>query len=277
LRGAWRNALWFALTVASVWIVGGWLLVAAVMSILVAHEMGHYLACRYYRVDASLPYFIPFPIHLAGTLGAFIRIREPFPNRKILFDIGIAGPFAGFLVCLPVLVLGLWEAQVVATASIGDGGISLGEPLLFQWATWAVLGSLPEGTTLLIGPLGKAAWFGLLVTALNLVPVGQLDGGHVSYAILRGRSVLVGRAAMMVSLFLLYLRPTWLLWSVLLFLLGRPHPPTLDDTAPLGTTRTILGLVGALVFAVSFTPNPILITWREYGELFDGLLRWLFT
>jgi membrane-associated protease RseP (regulator of RpoE activity) len=266
----------FALTIASVWLVGGWRLVGGLMSILLAHEMGHYLACRYYRVDASLPYFIPFPLHLVGTLGAFIRIREPFPNRKVLFDVGIAGPLAGVVLALPVLVMGLLEAHLAPTASAGEG-LSLGEPLLFQWATWLVLGPVPDGQTLMIGPLGMAAWFGLLVTALNLVPVGQLDGGHVSYALLRGRSVLVARACMIVALFLVYHRPSWLLWSVLLFVLGRRHPPTLDDREPLGAGRVAVGIVGLLVLVVCFTPNPILLDWSDFFDGLRALGQWLFT
>jgi membrane-associated protease RseP (regulator of RpoE activity) len=259
--------LLFLLTVLSVQLVGGWRMVAAVMSILMAHEMGHYLACRYYRVDASLPYFIPFPMPLhAGTLGAFIRIREPFPDRRVLFDIGIAGPFAGFLVCLPVLVLGLWEAQVVPRSP--SDGLVYGLPLLFRWAAWAVLGPVPDGNMILIGPVGYAAWFGLLVTALNLFPIGQLDGGHVMYAMLRRRALVVSRMALLVALLLVLWRPTWLLWAVLVFIVGRPHPPTLNDPRPLGRLRVALGVVGMLVFALCFTPSPIQLSWSQYFELF---------
>ena len=270
--GAWRNAALFLLTAVSVYWVGftqyplghagGARLVVAVMSIMLAHEMGHYLACRRYGVDASLPFFIPFPLHLVGTFGAFIRIRGAFPDRRALFDIGIAGPLAGFVVCLPVLALGVLEARVT-TETVG--GIGLGEPLLFQWATALLRGDAAEDATLVIGPLGMAAWFGLLLTALNLMPIGQLDGGHVVYALIRERAQLVSRAALVVSLFLVYLRPSWLFWSLLLLVLSRPHPPTLRDSRPIGAGRVAVGIVGLLVFAVSFTPEPIHVSWADFG------------
>ena len=237
----------------------------AVVGIMLTHEMGHYLACRRYGVDASLPFFIPFPLHLVGTLGAFIRIRGAFPDRRVLFDVGIAGPLAGFVVCLPVLALGVLEATVTMDAP-SAGGIGLGEPLLFQWATALLRPDVPEGATLLIGPLGMAAWFGLLLTALNLMPVGQLDGGHVVYALVRHRATVVSRIALGLSVFLVYLRPSWLFWSLLLLALSRPHPPTLRDERPIGAARVVVGVIGLLVFAVSFTPEPILISWGEFAR-----------
>jgi membrane-associated protease RseP (regulator of RpoE activity) len=235
------------------------------MSILLAHEMGHYLACRYYRVDATLPFFIPAPlIGPAYTLGAFIRIRGPIPHRKALFDIGIAGPIAGFLVALPVLWLGVHEAIVGPTPAGPLSEPPFGEPLLFQWATRLVVGSIPDGSTLFIGPYGLAAWFGLFVTALNMMPVGQLDGGHVTHALIRGRAVVVSRLGIFACLALLYFRPSWLLWTVLLVLLARrPHPPTLDDEAPLGRTRIVVGIFGFLMFAVCFTPSPFELSWAD--------------
>jgi membrane-associated protease RseP (regulator of RpoE activity) len=269
--GAWRNVLLFLLTIASVYWVGltgypmghagGVRLVVAVIAIMLTHEMGHYLACRRYGVDASLPYFIPFPFHMVGTFGAFIRIRSPFPDRRVLFDVGIAGPLAGFVVCLPVLALGVLEASVVPETF---GGLGLGEPLLLQWATALLRDDVTPGTTLLIGPLGMAAWFGLLLTALNLMPIGQLDGGHVIYALLRKRAALVSRLALLASLFLVYLRPFWLVWSVLLLVLSRPHPPTVYDARPVGRGRVVVGLIGLAVFIVSFTPEPILISWGDF-------------
>jgi membrane-associated protease RseP (regulator of RpoE activity) len=243
------------------------------MPILIAHEMGHYLACQRYGVSATLPYFIPFPLGLVGTLGAFIRIRTRFPNRRALFDIGIAGPLAGFVVCLPMLLLGLHEATLVPNRP--DGGPSLGEPLLFQWAARLVFGNAPDNMTILIGPLGMAAWFGLLVTALNMMPIGQLDGGHVTYALLRGRAQVVSHLGILACLVLVYLRPTWLLWSILMIVLRRPHPPTIDDDAPLGAGRVLVGLLGFAIFAVCFTPNPIDITWSQFVEALGELWRYL--
>jgi membrane-associated protease RseP (regulator of RpoE activity) len=273
-RSAWReygiHALLFVLTCASVWRRGGPEFVVAVMSILLAHEMGHYLACRWYRVDATLPFFIPAPyIGPAYTLGAFIRIREPIPHRRALFDIGIAGPLAGFAVCLPVLGMALLEVSVGPSPQGPTLEPPYGMPLLFQWATTLVIGRIPPGQTLYIGPYGLAAWFGLFVTALNMMPVGQLDGGHVMHALVRRHAVVVSRLGLAACLGLLYLRPTWLLWTVLLLALARrPHPPTLDDERPLGAARVLVGIFGFLVFAVCFTPSPIVIGWDDFLAAF---------
>jgi membrane-associated protease RseP (regulator of RpoE activity) len=266
LRSAWRNVLLFALTAGSIYLAGGPLLVLALMSILLAHEMGHYLMCRRYGVDATLPFFIPLPVvSIVGTLGAFIRIKAPFPHRRALLDIGLAGPLAGFVMCLPVLVLGVLEARVVPRAP-SPYGLSLGEPLLFQVAAWLAKGPLPDDVDLSIGPLGMAAWFGLFVTALNLMPIGQLDGGHVAYALFRGGHRWVSRVAFALCLVLLYLRPTWLLWSILLLMVGRRHPPTLDDAQPLDRGRVALGVLGFVIFAVCFTPNPVLVSWADFAD-----------
>jgi membrane-associated protease RseP (regulator of RpoE activity) len=250
-----------------VYLSGGWALVGALLGILSAHEMGHYLMCRRYGVDATLPFFIPAPfISLIGTLGAFIRIRAPIPHRRALFDIGIAGPLAGFLITLPVLVLGVQEARITPTGT-GRDGIYLGEPLLFQWAVAWLRGAAPEGMTLSIGPLGLAAWFGLFVTALNLLPIGQLDGGHVTYALLRRRAAVVSRIGFWACVALIYFGPNWAVWSLLLLVLGRRHPTTLNDSLPLGRVRVAVGLVGAAVFALCFVPDPIQGSWRDLLEL----------
>lgn len=269
---AWgRNLLLFVLTAASIYGSGGANLTLGLLSILLAHEMGHYVACRLYRVDATLPFFIPAPIlSLVGTLGAFIRIRGRIPHRRALFDIGIAGPLAGFVVCLPVLVLGILEARVVR-GDVG-GGIYLGEPLLFQWVSLALRGPIPEDLTLSLGPYGLAAWFGLFVTALNLIPIGQLDGGHVTYALLRERAAAISRVGSWVCLALIYFGPNWVLWSILLRILGRQHPPTSNDRAPVGAGRVAVGLLGLAVFVVCFVPNPIVFSWTEFFEAL-GLLR----
>jgi membrane-associated protease RseP (regulator of RpoE activity) len=300
-RSAWsrwgRHLLLFGLTVASVFLVGGLRtvvlpgdhavlgldvadgarLVAGLLSILVAHEMGHYLAARYYGVDATLPFFIPFPvpgISLVGTLGAFIRIRGPIPHRRALFDIGVAGPLAGFLVCLPVLWLGVREATVQPLLA-DAGGMFFGEPLAFQWMARLVHGPILDDQTLVMGQLGLAAWFGLFVTALNLMPIGQLDGGHVTYSLLRERARLVSRIASWVCVALVYFGPNWILWAVLVRVLGRRHPSTLDDGAPVGRGRVWVGLLSLAVFAVCFVPDPIVFHWHDFFEAMglDRLLR----
>jgi len=277
LRSAWLNVLLFALTAGSIYVVGGPLMAVALLSILVAHEMGHYVICRRYGVDATLPFFIPFPVQMSfGTLGAFIRMRSHIPDRRALMDIGVSGPLAGFFVCLPVLVLGALEAKF-APADIDPYGMRFGEPLLFQWALHLVRGPTPEGMDVFIGPLGRAAWFGLFVTALNLMPIGQLDGGHMAYALVRERYRWVSRAGLAACLVLLYFRPTWLLWTLLLLALGRRHPPTRNDDRPLNPGRVAIGVLGFVVFAVCFTPNPALITWSDFLEAWRALFDLVFT
>ena len=274
------HVLLFALTAGSVYLVGGWRLAVGLLSILMAHEMGHYLMCRAYRVDATLPYFIPFPLFpftLVGTLGAFIRMRGPIPHRRALFDIGIMGPLAGFAVCLPVLVLGIYEANVVSDLPDAPRAfsITLGEPLLFHWAAVGLRG-LRDDQTLAIGPLGMAAWFGLFVTALNMMPIGQLDGGHVLYSLLRERAHVVSRIASWVCVALIYFGPSWILWAILVRVLGRRHPPTWDDAHPLGRGRVAVGIFGFVMLAVCFTPTPIVVSWAQYRDVVFELARRIF-
>lgn len=239
--------------------------------------MGHFLACRYYHVDATLPFFIPspwfpvsvglwLPLSFVGTFGAVIRIRGPIPHRRALFDIGIAGPLAGFVVCLVVLGFATREMGLVPNATAQEG-ILFGDPLLLDWAARMTLGPIPDGQTLTIGPLGLAAWFGLLVTALNLIPIGQLDGGHVTYSLFGGKAYWISFVGWWVCVGLIYLNPSWILWAILLRLLGRRHPPTLNDGAPVGVGRGLVGLVGLGVFVVSFVPSPVVGSWDAVLEL----------
>ena len=262
-----RNAALFVLTVVSVWMTGGPRLAAGLLSILLSHEMGHYLACRYYGVDATLPFFLPLPVFsFVGTLGAFIRIRGPIPHRRALFDIGVAGPLAGFLLSLPVLALGIAESRVVREGAL-RGSVSLGEPILFRWASLAFHGRLPGDLMVMLGPLGLSAWFGLFVTALNLIPIGQLDGGHVTYSIFRERAHLISWIGSWVCVLLVYFGPNWVVWAVLVRVLGRRHPRTLDDSLPLGPVRTAIGVLALGVFVVCFTPNPIVWSWSEFFDV----------
>lgn len=262
-----RHAALFVVTAASVFLAGGPRLALGLLSILLAHEMGHYIACRRYRVDATLPFFLPLPlISFVGTLGAFIRIRGPIPDRRALFDIGVAGPFAGFLVSLPVLFLGIAEAEILPPDATRPG-IYLGEPLLFQWTASWLKGAAGDEATLTLGPLGLAAWFGLFVTALNLLPIGQLDGGHVTYSLFRDRAHLISWIGSWICVLLVYFGPNWIVWAILVRVLGRRHPRTLDDAIPLGRTRTLFGAAALGVFAVCFTPNPIVWSWSEFFEV----------
>ncbi|MCI0486568.1 MAG: site-2 protease family protein [Blastocatellia bacterium] len=243
-------------------LANGLIFTFTLLTILGAHEFGHYFACRYYRVRATLPFFIPAPPFITpfGTFGAVIKIKEPIRSRRALFDIGIAGPLAGFALALPASVIGLVFAKEAAPAT---GGMQFHDPLLFrvimkmmglpQWMEW--------------NPVYWAAWAALLVTALNLFPVGQLDGGHVLYAA-TGRRIhkwvslitclAVGTLA--VLSFVWYDSPIWFLWTlVLLFLLRVGHPPVFEEE-PLGKVRIILAVLAALVFLLCFMPFPITIS-----------------
>ena len=241
-------------------LVGGFWYSGTILAILGCHELGHYFACRYYAVDASLPYFIPAPLPLTGTLGAFIRIREQIPTKRMLFDIGIAGPIAGFLVAVPVLFAGVAMSRMVRLPETFSG-LELGEPLLFQLAAWMFWGPTPEGHSLSLHPMAFAAWFGLLATALNLFPVAQLDGGHISYAVLGPRSSHVTLAMVGAIAVLSYFAMSWRVWTVMLILMlfafGRHHPPTFDEDIPLDRGRLWLALFAVVMFAVCFTPAPI--------------------
>lgn len=242
-------------------LAGGLWYSLSIIAILGCHELGHYFACRYYRVESSLPYFIPAPIPLTGTLGAVIRIRQPIPRKRELFDIGIAGPIAGFLVAVPLLLMGISMSRVVALPADFEG-LELGEPLLFQAAAWLFWGTPPEGYSINMHPMAFAAWFGLLATALNLFPIGQLDGGHISYAVLgRGSTIVtLGTVACLVGL-TVFVSMSWLVWAVLtvamLFVFGPSHPRTYDEHIPLDRTRVWLAVFALAMFIVCFTPAPI--------------------
>jgi len=240
------------------------------LAIIFSHEMGHYLAARYYRVNTTLPFFIPFPYSLVGTFGAFIIIKSRFPHRKALIDIGLAGPFAGFLVVVPALYAGVRISDVVPLTP----GIRFGEPLLFQWMVSWIGPSVPDGYDLYVSPIGLAAWFGLLLTALNLIPIGQLDGGHASYALLRGGAHRLSAWAFFAFLPMAYFGPSWLFWALLLYLLGirRPHPPTRIDELPPPRGRYAMGVLALLIFVLCFTPEPIVFQWTDVWTEFN---EWL--
>jgi len=248
--------------------VGGLWFSVGVLAILGIHEFGHYFACKYYRVDASLPYFLPMPLPflMPGTLGAVIRIRQPIASKLQFFDIGIAGPIAGFVVAVPILLLGMSLSNVVTLPPDFDG-TNFNDPLLFQFVARLFFPSIPAGQTINLHPAGWAAWWGLLATALNLCPVGQLDGGHVSYAVFGRKSSLItlGVAACLIgltsySLVVLH-TPSYLMWTVLLiimlFVMGPHHPRTLDEDRPLDRRRLWLAAIAAVMLIVSFTPIPI--------------------
>ena len=234
-----------------------------VLAILGAHEFGHYIACVRYGVNASLPYFIPLPA-IFGTLGAVIRIRQPIPGKRALFDIGIAGPLAGFVVTLPLLTIGMMLSKVVpipATMPPGTVVYELGEPLLFRILARLFLGPIGDDLTVVMHPIAFAAWFGMLATLLNLFPVGQLDGGHISYAVFGRKSTAISILTVAALIGLTFISMSWVVWTVLLtamlVVLGPHHPRVFDEQVPLDRTRLILAAVALLVFIVCFTPAPM--------------------
>lgn len=227
------------------------------LGILGAHEFGHYYFCRRYDVDATLPYFIPAPLLLTGTLGAVIRIREPFPTRTVLFDIGVGGPIAGFIVLVPALFIGMSMSTVVPMPT-GPNVFYMGEPLLFKLAAWAFFGPIPETQTINIHPMVFAAWFGMLATALNLLPFGQLDGGHITYATLRRWSTPISIVTVLAAILMTYRSTSWLFMTlmmlVMLALLGPRHPRVIYEQEPLAPGRRLVAVFALIMFLVCFTP-----------------------
>jgi membrane-associated protease RseP (regulator of RpoE activity) len=244
-------------------LVGGlWFSVPALL-ILGSHEMGHYVACRYYRIPASLPYFVPAPLlSIVGTLGAVIRMALP-RTRRALFDVGIAGPIAGFVVLVPLAIFGVSESYVVRLSRpVPLQGINLGDPLLLSLLQRAFFGTIPDRAIFVMHPTGFAAWFGLLATALNLFPAGQLDGGHIVHAIVGRYSRYVTIFSILVLLTLaVFVSSSWAVWTVLLLLMtysfGLDHPPVGEEHLPVGGTRLVLAVLAIVMFALSFTPVPI--------------------
>jgi membrane-associated protease RseP (regulator of RpoE activity) len=228
----------------------------AIMTILLGHEMGHYLTCRYYGIDATLPYFIPAPT-LVGTMGAFIKIKSPIQHRAALLEVGIAGPIVGFALAVPTLIVALAYSHYVPQAPSALG-FERGDPLIFKLME-LIMGKIPpHGMMIDLHPIGVAAWFGFFATALNLLPVGQLDGGHVCYALFgrihkRLSQVLI---LTLIPLGLFYWQG-WLIWTTVLLIIGFRHPVTLDDSVPLSKRHTWLGWVGLAMFVLCFTPMPL--------------------
>ena len=222
--------------------------------ILLAHELGHYFACRYHRISCTLPYFLPAPSFI-GTFGAFIRFRSALKSRRELFDVGIAGPVAGFLFVLPALAVGLAWSRVVP--GLGEGAETrIGLPLLIQWlGAWVFPGA--HVADLNLHPVARAAWVGLLATALNLLPVGQLDGGHLIYAWLGERHKWVSLAAIVAVGVMGFVFWPWFFWAGILLLVGRRHFPVYDSQG-LDWKRKILLAIAGLVFLLSFMPAPLI-------------------
>jgi membrane-associated protease RseP (regulator of RpoE activity) len=224
--------------------------------ILFAHEMGHYLTCVKLRVDATLPYFLPSPT-LFGTLGAFIRIKTPIYTRRDLFDIGSAGPMAGFFALLPFLLIGTWISRPLASGG-EEAGIIVGTPLGLRMIEWLRFGTAGSGH-ILLHPVAMAALAGMLMTALNLLPMGQLDGGHVIYAVFGARGHRIISTCMVALLVIMgkFYWPWWI-WAVVMFFLGRRHPLVFDNTAPKGNRRWLAAATLVIfILSVSLMPTRI--------------------
>jgi len=251
----------FTLTVLTTTFVGGLAYSVSLILILLCHEMGHYLTARYYNVPASLPYFIPSPLPPFGTFGAVIKMEGKIPNRKALFDIGIMGPALGLAVALPVAVVGISLSKVIQINDSASIGLQLGDSIIFSLIVKSIHGPLPEGTDILLHPIGFAGWSGLLITALNLLPLGQLDGGHIIYALFFKRSSFIYWSIFLSLIFFAIIVDYWgwLFFLTFIYLMTKlRHPPTMDDEKPIEMKRFVLGILAFIFLIISFPPVPFM-------------------
>lgn len=239
------------------------------LAILGTHEFGHYWMARHHGVPVTLPYFIPAPT-LIGTFGAFIRIQSVVPNRRALFDIAVAGPIAGFVVAVPAIVVGLTLSDVRPTAELT--GIGLGSSLLFNGLVKVLLGVTPEVYDVILHPIAFAGWIGFLVTAFNLIPAGQLDGGHIIYSLFGRWHRLVTILCVLALLPMGWYWPGWWAWALVIFWFSGPqvawrqglrfafaHPPLLDEVTPLSRTQKWVATAALVIFVMTFPPIPFTI------------------
>lgn len=256
-------------------LLGGLFFALPLMTILGVHEMAHYYAAKRHGIAVSLPFFIPIPpfyVVPIGTMGAFISIREPIPNKKALLDIGIAGPIAGFLVAIPVTIIGLLLSsplEVVTQTGIIEGGTTfVGESIFFSSLRYF----LPLPDNIQLHPMAFAGWVGLFVTALNLLPAGQLDGGHVASALLGNKSRYASYGAFILMLILGLWFTGWLIFAMLIMFLGLRHPPPLNDVTKLDDKRKMLGIATAIILVLCFVPIPFSVETVDYDIDFDIVL-----
>ena len=257
----------YILTFISTWWVGGPWYAITLMAILTAHELGHFLMSSKYGVPRTLPLFLPLPLPPFGTLGAIIRMKGTITDRKALFDIGAAGPLAGLAIAIPAIILGLRLSQIVVLSQLQKPVTTLGDSLMFTILERLTLGKLPPGYDVVLHPVAFAGWVGLFVTALNLLPIGQLDGGHILFALFGLRGEIISKLALLIlAAISIFYNPGWLLLVVLLLLFGIKHPPPLDYQTPLDPVRRWLGIFILIIFVLSFTPVP----FPEYVETLKG-------
>jgi membrane-associated protease RseP (regulator of RpoE activity) len=287
----WVNVLLFVLTLGTTWWVGtswgvnfvyagrfsadpnlpaltdmardprvialGAIYAVVLMAILLAHELGHYFMCRRFGLSATLPFFVPAP-SLIGTFGAYIKIRAPVNRKRRLFDIGAAGPLAGFVLAVPALWIGLALSKVVPAVPLEGEAIVFGEPLLLTLGAKLFLKNAGPGMEVAFHPVAFAGWVGILVTALNLLPLGQLDGGHIVYAVFGRRSRLVSKIVMALLVVLgIFVWAGWLIWFFLLLIMGLRHPPVFDEGESLGRKRLLVAVLIGVIFLLSFIPAPV--------------------
>ena len=226
----------------------------ALMSILLSHELGHYLMSRRHKVDATLPYFIPAPT-MVGTFGAVIRMNSNVPDRRALLDIGATGPIVGFIVSIPCLVVGLWLSRTTPGTS---EGMTFGSSLFLEAVSKGFFPSVPEGYVINIHPVALAGWLGLLVTMMNLLPIGMMDGGHIAYALFGGWHRHISRAMIVILLLMgIFGWFGWAIWGVVNIFFGLRHPPPINPDIPLDRKRKILAVLAGLIFIITFVPTPV--------------------
>jgi hypothetical protein len=230
---------------------------SSLLIILATHELGHYIVSRKRGINATLPYFLPAP-SLFGTFGAFIKMKSPVPNRNSLVEVGVAGPIAGFVVAIPVLVAGLLLSDVVMIK--GTPSLNLGDNLLLYLLTKLIFGTLPPHYDIALHPVAFAGWIGLLVTAFNLLPMGQLDGGHIVYGLFGKKHLWIARATLAALLLMGIFWQGWFVWGFLALIMGLRHPQPMDDVTPLDGTRKLLGWIALAILVLCFTPVPFSIS-----------------
>ncbi len=236
-------------------IIEGFPFSVTIMTILLCHELSHYIASKRHNTDATLPYFIPAP-SIIGTFGAFIKMRSPIITRKALIDIGSSGPIAGFIVSVVACIVGLSMSEVISISNV-EGVLSLGDSILFSILAKIVLGVTPDNHDIYLHPVAFAGWIGLFVTSLNLIPIGQLDGGHILYAVFGERHKYISKILVGILAILgFFYWEGWLLWAVLMLILGIKHPPVIYWEIPLDNKRRIIGIITAIIFFITFIPAP---------------------
>jgi membrane-associated protease RseP (regulator of RpoE activity) len=227
----------------------------SLMVILLSHELSHFFASKKHHTKATLPYFIPAP-SIIGTFGAFIKMKSPIVTRKALVDIGASGPIMGFLISCIAVIVGLSYSNVVRVEDT-QGGLGLGDSLLFSFLTRMILGVPPDSYDILLHPVAFAGWIGFFVTSLNLIPIGQLDGGHIAYALMGERQGALSKVLVGILFLLgLFYWEGWMVWAVLMLILGLKHPPVIYWEVPLERGRRVTGAVALIIFIITFIPLP---------------------